>query len=180
MNRSELYRQIANKLAAEASVKTIRFDRKDLSGCACADEGWISVPRPTTLLRLYIFAHECGHIALNHDNRIPDHQAEYEAEQWAHEAFGHYNLDVPLAATLDAIKNVTYCCALCGVTKVSDDEGHFIVFGKVKMRNRHYWHVKGVRYTSAVRAFRAWKRAYPKDYALLSSDQSDAELISEM
>jgi hypothetical protein len=95
-------REVATKLAEEAGVVTIEENRSDLTGRASARTGCISVPPPTTRRRLYIFAHECGHVALNHIQKVTRHREEYEAEQWAHDALRRHGIAVPRKCTENA------------------------------------------------------------------------------
>ena len=89
---SDRYREIAGKMAEEAGVKEVVEDRKGLCGFAYVKTKKIHVPSPNTLRRLYVFAHECGHVALEHGPEKTKHRVEYEAETWAVEAFGRYGL----------------------------------------------------------------------------------------
>ena len=79
---TERCREVATKLAEEAGVVTINENRRTLTGRANTKDRRISVPPPTTRRRLYIFAHECGHVLLGHDGRKTRHREEYEAERW--------------------------------------------------------------------------------------------------
>jgi len=88
-------REAATKIAEEAGVKTIHEDRKTLSGWAWPASKTISVPPPTTRRRLFIYAHECAHVALDHIGKTPRHREEYEAQRWAIEAMRRYGVPVP-------------------------------------------------------------------------------------
>lgn len=103
---AERCREVAAKLAAEAGVVTVEETRSNLSGRASPRERWIKVPPPTTRRRLYIFAHECGHVALNHVGKKPRHRQEYEAERWAHDALRRHGIAVPKKSTARAKKYV--------------------------------------------------------------------------
>lgn len=102
---AERCRHVAELLAKEAGVETITY-RKGLTGKAWVKEKRISVPEPTTRRRLYIFAHECAHVALNHGRSLPVHRKEYEAEQWATNALRSHRIAVHKKSKEAAIKYV--------------------------------------------------------------------------
>ena len=102
-----LCQQVAEKLRVEAGVKNAVHDQKGLKGYAYVMSGRnpvgvIHVPSPTTRRRLYVFAHECGHVVLGHDGRVPYHRQEFEAERWAHAALRRHGIAVPEKETLRA------------------------------------------------------------------------------
>jgi hypothetical protein len=79
-------------LIMEAGVKKVVF-RERLTGMAIPSTKTIRVPRPTTRRKLHLLAHEVGHIALGHGvGKIPVHRAEYEAEQYAHNALRRHGI----------------------------------------------------------------------------------------
>lgn len=90
--------EIADALKREAGVKEHRV-RKSLSGYAQPKTGVIVAPEGKTRKQLYILAHECAHIALDHVNRKPRHVEELEAEQWAHAALRRHGVPVPRSMT---------------------------------------------------------------------------------
>lgn len=103
---AERCRDVAAKLAEEAGVVTVQEDRRRLAGRANAKDRRISVPPPTTRRRLYVFAHECGHVLLGHDGRKTRHREEYEAERWAHDALRRHGIRVSRRSSHSAKKYV--------------------------------------------------------------------------
>ena len=83
----------AGRYAASRQTMARQFDvalcevRTKLTGRAFVKQREIEVPWPTTTRkRLYIVAHEIGHVVLGHaGNRLPAYKREYQAEQFAHE-----------------------------------------------------------------------------------------------
>lgn len=102
---AERCRHVAELLAIEAGVETIAY-RKGLTGRAWSKEKRISVPEPTTRRRLYIFAHECAHVALKHSRDVPVHRREFECEQWATDALRRHLIAVPKKSKEAAIRYV--------------------------------------------------------------------------
>jgi hypothetical protein len=92
--------EVAREMAREAGVARIEYHERGLRGRAIIGTRTILVPRPTTRRRLYVFAHECGHIALDHRGRRPRHRQEYEAERYALEAMRRHGVAVPEAEIL--------------------------------------------------------------------------------
>lgn len=97
----ERFREVAEAIAKEASVNRIVYQDRGLCGRAFVRRNGerlaiIHVPQPTTRRRLYVFAHECGHVALDHDGSKPVHRKEYEAEKWAIAALRAHGVPVPL------------------------------------------------------------------------------------
>jgi hypothetical protein len=90
--------EIAAALKAEAGVKEHRI-RKSLSGWARVKDAIITAPEGRTRKQLYILAHECAHVALNHHGKKPKHVQELEAEQWAHAALRRHGVAVPRSMT---------------------------------------------------------------------------------
>jgi hypothetical protein len=88
-------REAALAMAREAGVARIEYHERGLRGRAFIATRTIRVPRPTTRRRLYVFAHECGHIALGHRGSKPRHRQEYEAERYALAAMHRHGVDVP-------------------------------------------------------------------------------------
>ena len=100
-------RGVAESLVAESGVTSVVHDQKSLKGYAYVQagekpSGVIHVPLPTTRRRLYVFAHECGHVALGHDGSVPYHRQEFEAERWAHAALRRHGIAVPKKEHLKA------------------------------------------------------------------------------
>ena len=85
---------IAEALKKEAGV-TLHVARLSLTGRAYPD-GKIEAPKGITRKQLYILAHECAHVALDHfGGGKPRHVEELEAEQWAHAALRRHGIPVP-------------------------------------------------------------------------------------
>ena len=79
----ELWR-VAQRIMEQSGVREWRLDLDELVGEAEPKRGRIVGPELKSLESLYIVVHECGHIALKHDDRIVSmHRCEYEAEQFA-------------------------------------------------------------------------------------------------
>lgn len=83
------------------------FPRRSLSGRAgrLRTGGYvITAPRPFTRKALYIYLHECAHVALGHcdSSNLPRHRVEFEAERWAHAAMRKHGLSVPRKMTIRA------------------------------------------------------------------------------
>lgn len=96
---------IAAKLKAEAGV-TIHEIRHSLSGSA-SENGSIRAPEGRTRKQLYILAHECAHVALNHfSSGKTRHVEEMEAEKWAHDALRRHGVPVPRTMTVRAKRYV--------------------------------------------------------------------------
>jgi hypothetical protein len=91
-------REVAMRLAEEAGVRSWEYT-SGLHGSAFVRTGHIKAPEPTTRNRLYVWAHECGHVTLKHNNTKPRHIAEYEAERWAHAALRRHGIAVPRKQT---------------------------------------------------------------------------------
>jgi hypothetical protein len=87
-------RAAAKAIAEEAGVLTWEYT-KGLYGRASSKRKHIRAPEPTTRRRLYLWAHECAHVALGHGRGKPVHRQEYEAEQWAHAALRRHAIPVP-------------------------------------------------------------------------------------
>lgn len=89
-------RNLAVELAQYCGVRTWRFTRRDEDGRAFLSRKIIETPDPINLDRLFIVAHECGHIALQHGARRAErHRGEFEAEQFAILLLRHFNVPVP-------------------------------------------------------------------------------------
>jgi hypothetical protein len=89
-------------LARSCGVRSWRFTRRDEDGRAFLSRKIIETPDPINLDRLFIVAHECGHIALQHGARRPErHRGEFEAEQFAMLLLRHFNVPVPYGMVQD-------------------------------------------------------------------------------
>jgi hypothetical protein len=90
---------IAEAIKTEAGVTHHRVITNGLHGWAFSEHGIIHAPEGRTRKQLYILAHECGHIAHNHNRKKPRHVEELEAEQWAHGALRRHGIAVPRSMT---------------------------------------------------------------------------------
>jgi hypothetical protein len=89
-------RDIAIKMARYCGVREWRFTRRDNDGRAYVFKKIIETADPITVDRLYVVAHECGHIALQHGPRnLWGHRNEFEAEQFAILVLRHFDVPVP-------------------------------------------------------------------------------------
>jgi hypothetical protein len=71
-----------------------------LHGRAWVTDRMLHAPWPaTTRKRLYILAHEIGHVALDHRKQRPVYVQEFEAEQFAHALMRRDGIAVPRAMT---------------------------------------------------------------------------------
>jgi len=101
------FQAIAQSILDAAGVELIEYHDKGLRGTAWAKDKRVLVPRPTTRRRLYIAAHEAGHVAHGHaDGKI--HRQEYEAERYAHAALRRHGIAVPTRSTKRAKKYVAW------------------------------------------------------------------------
>jgi hypothetical protein len=90
-------RMIALKVLVHCGIRQWRFTDHDESGIAFLDDGSIEAPDPITAERLYVVAHECGHIALQHGQReVSCHRGEYESEQFASFLLRRFAVPVPV------------------------------------------------------------------------------------
>jgi hypothetical protein len=94
---------VAEAIKQEAGVVHHRVVN-GLHGCAFSDRGIIHAPEGRTRKQLYILAHECGHVAHNHQwlegrGSKPRHVEEHEAELWAHAALRRHGIAVPRSMT---------------------------------------------------------------------------------
>ena len=88
-------------------VKKITYV-KGLYGKAWCKEKRLRIPPPTTRKRMYIIAHELGHIALHAKTSKRSFIKEFEAEQYAHTLMRRFNIKVPRAMTQRAKNYVNY------------------------------------------------------------------------
>ena len=106
-NTAKRCQEVAELLAKEAGVTTIEY-HASLTGKAWLKSKRIKVPHATTRRRLYVFAHECAHIALGHTGRETSHRQEYESEVWAHESLRRHGIAVPKVETTRAKQYVAH------------------------------------------------------------------------
>ncbi len=97
------------------------MDRKrpGYDGMARANRGVMSVPRPTTIYKLWIFLHECFHMS-GFDPYRQYHYDEYLAEQFARDTIDEAGLQAPAWLLL---QSAGYIKALI---KVDEAQGQFI------------------------------------------------------
>lgn len=95
---------------AETWVQAFKVEHRGacgLSGRALITSRIVHAPLPAnTRRRLYILAHEIGHIALGHTNKLPRYVEEYEAESFAHVLLRRFHISVPRASTDNAKRYV--------------------------------------------------------------------------
>ena len=87
--------EAAENMITEAGVEKVTWSDKSLRGWGSAKYRSIYAPRPNTRRRLYVVAHECGHVALGHNGTKPRHRQEYEAERYAQAAMKRHGVAVP-------------------------------------------------------------------------------------
>ena len=92
-------------------VKKITYT-KGLYGRAYTNESRLHIPPPTTRKRMYIIAHELGHLALHsHLKRKRSRRQfikEFEAEKYAHALMRRFKIRIPRAMTKRAKGYVQY------------------------------------------------------------------------
>ena len=88
-------------------VKKITYV-KGLYGKAWCKEKRLRIPPPTTRKRMYIIAHELGHIALHAKTSKRSFIKEFEAEQYAHALMRRFKIRIPRAMTKRAKNYVQY------------------------------------------------------------------------
>ncbi len=101
MGKEEMRRRcrvVGLAIMRESGVQGVTH-RNRLTGRAYVKQRYIDAPEPTTRRRLYVFAHECGHVALAHNRSTPAYIKEYEAEQYAHAALRRHGIAVPRKET---------------------------------------------------------------------------------
>lgn len=103
---AERCQKIGRQILDEAGVRRVDYlDR--LKGRAYIEPRYVQVPKPTTRRRLYILAHEAGHIELCHGRKAV-HREEFEAEQYAHRVLRKHGIAVPKKSTTKAKKYVAW------------------------------------------------------------------------
>ena len=86
-------------------VKKITY-AKGLYGHAYVKKRSIHIPPPTTRKRMYIIAHELGHLACNHIQNKKRFIEEYEAERYAHNLMRQFHIKIPRPMTARAKRYV--------------------------------------------------------------------------
>ncbi|MEZ5944947.1 MAG: hypothetical protein R3C18_26480 [Planctomycetaceae bacterium] len=104
---AERCQRVGQLILKEAGVETIEYHNR-LAGWAVVESKRVRVPYPTTRRRLYIVAHEAGHVALDHRGAKPKHRQEFEAERYAHDALRRYGISVPKKSTAQAKRYVAW------------------------------------------------------------------------
>lgn len=103
---AEKYAEIGQRWLTEFGI-TLKGVRSGLTGEAWVKERAIYAPWPsTTRNRLYILAHEIGHVALDHRRQRPTYVQEFEAEQFAHGLMRRDGLAAPRKMTVRAKRYV--------------------------------------------------------------------------
>jgi len=95
---AERCERVGKAILDEAGVKKVQYHDR-LCGRAFVEDKLVFIPKPTTRRRLYVVAHEAGHVALNHSGNKPQHRKEYEAEKYAHDALRRHGISVPKKET---------------------------------------------------------------------------------
>jgi hypothetical protein len=91
------------QIAAECTPQNVRYvqllegSRRGMHlGRAHPEAGWMEAQRPDTLLRLWCYLDECGHMKYHVGVRDgPSSRIEAEAESYALEMFDKYAITVP-------------------------------------------------------------------------------------
>lgn len=93
------YAALGEALVARFKV-ALKKVRSGLTGCAYVQSREIEAPWPSTSRnRLYILAHEIGHVALDHKPSQLRYVKEFEAEQFAHGLLRQIGVAVPRKMT---------------------------------------------------------------------------------
>ena len=103
----QILKSIARQWFKIHKVKKITYG-KSLSGKAWCKEKRLRIPPPTTRKRMYVIAHELGHLALHTKTSKRQFIQEFEAEQYAHTLMRRFNIKVPRAMTKRAKDYVQY------------------------------------------------------------------------
>ena len=111
LEAKRILRSIARHWFKIHKVKKITYV-KGLYGKAWCKTKRLRIPPPTTRKRMYIIAHELGHLALHghlkHKRSRRQFIKEFEAEQYAHTLMRRFNIKVPRAMTKRAKNYVQY------------------------------------------------------------------------
>ena len=106
INQKRILKSIAKQWFKIHKIKKVIY-RKTLSGCASVRIKKIEIPPATTRNRMYIIAHELGHIFHNHISNKKRFIEEYEAEKYAHYLMKKYKIKIPRKMTTRAKQYVT-------------------------------------------------------------------------
>ncbi len=104
---ADRYYEAGLAILKEAKVQSWCFHEIRLKGHV--SKGLLRCPLPSTRRRLYILAHECGHVACGHlgaRSGQPRHREEYEAERYAHAAMRRHGICISRKSTENAKKYV--------------------------------------------------------------------------
>lgn len=98
------YTALGEQWLKRFDVRLTKTDHKALTGKAWAASRNIIAPWPTsTRWRLYILAHEIGHVTLRHDlGGMPSYAREFEAELFAHKLMRVQGIEVANEMTVRA------------------------------------------------------------------------------
>tara|TARA_R100001530_G_scaffold97477_1_gene67763 strand:- start:16 stop:462 length:447 start_codon:yes stop_codon:yes gene_type:complete len=111
LEAKRILKSIARQWFKIHKVKKITYV-KGLYGKAWCKEKRLRIPPSTTRKRMYIIAHELGHLALHGHLKTKRSRRqfikEYEAEQYAHTLMRRFNIKVPRAMTKRAKSYVQY------------------------------------------------------------------------
>ena len=107
LEAKRILKSIARQWFKIHKVKKITYV-KGLYGKAWCKEKRLRIPPPTTRKRMYIIAHELGHLALHTKTSKRQFIKEFEAEQYAHTLMRRFNIKVPRDMTVRAKNYVQY------------------------------------------------------------------------
>ena len=107
LEAKRILKSIARHWFKVHKIKKITYV-KGLYGKAWCKEKRLRIPPPTTRKRMYIIAHELGHIALHAKTSKRSFIKEFEAEQYAHALMRRFKIRIPRAMTKRAKGYVQY------------------------------------------------------------------------
>ena len=107
LEAKRILRSIARHWFKIHKVKKITYT-KGLYGRAYVKKRKVHIPPPTTRKRMYIIAHELGHLALHAKTSKRQFIKEFEAEQYAHTLMRRFKVRIPRAMTKRAKNYVQY------------------------------------------------------------------------
>jgi len=107
LEAKRILKSIARQWFKIHKVKKITYV-KGLYGKAWCKTKRLRIPPPTTRKRMYIIAHELGHLALHTKTSKRQFIKEFEAEQYAHTLMRRFNIKVPRDMTTRAKNYVQY------------------------------------------------------------------------
>ena len=111
LEAKRILKSIARQWFKIHKVKKITYV-KGLYGKAWCKEKRLRIPPSTTRKRMYIIAHELGHLALHGHLKTKRSRRqfikEFEAEQYAHTLMRRFNIKVPRDMTVRAKNYVQY------------------------------------------------------------------------